>query len=257
MKIPPSLLEATFLHAQGVGRTTEQRLWEAGAHDWNTYLSLPDSEWPLTTTQRTLVTPLIEESVVRLDAEDFAWFAKQLPASEHWRGTANFGHRLAFLDIETNGGMNADDLTVVGVYDGRTLRQYVRGKNLEQFPEALEDAAMIVTFFGTGFDMPFIRRAFPNLPLPQMHVDLCYMLKRLGYKGGLKRIEQQMGISRSNATAGLSGMDAVRLWREYRRGREKSLEVLLEYNGDDVRNMSDLLAEGYRRLSRLTVQGSA
>ena len=255
MNAPPSLLEATYLHAQGIGRITEQRLWQAGARTWDAYLARPASEWPLTAAQRSLLTPVVEESKWRLEQEDFAWFGSLLPAGEHWRAVPAFGHRLLFLDIETNGGMAPGDLTVIGVYDGRQMRQYVRGVNLMDFPEALDEAAILVTFFGTGFDIPFVRRAFPNLPLPQMHVDLCYLLKRLGYKGGLKRIENQMGIQRSNATTGLSGLDAVRLWREYRRGRQKSLDILLEYNAEDVRNMSDLLAEGYRRIATRTLTG--
>lgn len=249
MDSPPSLLEATFLHAQGIGRLTEQRLWQVGAQDWNAYLSQSDTAWPLTRAQRATLTPTVITSQERLEREDFAWFAERLPVGEHWRAVPAFGHRLAFVDIETNGGMDADDLTVVGVFDGRRLRQYVRGQNLAQFPEALEEAAILVTFFGTGFDLPFLRRAFPTLRMPQMHVDLCYLLKRLGYRGGLKSIETQMGIQRSSDTRGLSGWDAVRLWNEYRRGRERSLETLLAYNGEDVRNMATLLADAYRRMA--------
>ena len=252
---PPSLLEATYIHAQGIGRTTEQRLWEAGARDWDAYLAVPDTDWPLTRAQRSLLTPLVEESKTRLEAEDFVWFAECLSTSEHWRAVPAFGHRLAFVDIETTGGMEPDDLTVVGVYDGYRMRQYVKGQNLQEFPESLEEAAILVTFFGTGFDIPFLKRAFPQLPMPQMHIDLCFLLKKLGYRGGLKSIEQQMGIQRSGATTGLSGWDAVRLWQEYRRGRKGSLDTLLAYNAEDVRNMSDLLAEGYRRMARKTLYG--
>ncbi len=243
------------MHAQAIGRTTERKLWDAGARDWDCYLAQPDTHWPLTRAQRALLTPTIEESKARLEAEDFAWFAELLPQSEHWRAVTAFGHRLAFVDIETNGGMRADDLTVVGVYDGWKMRQYVKGQNLQDFPESVSDAAILVTFFGTGFDIPFLRRAFPQLPFSQMHVDLCFLLKRLGYRGGLKHIEGQMGIARSNATTGLTGWDAVRLWREYRTGRQQSLQTLLAYNAEDVRNMSDLLAEGYRRMARKTLQG--
>ncbi len=251
----PALLEGTYIHAQGIGRVTEQRLWDSGARTWDKFLADPDS-FPITRSQRALLLPVIEESVQRLEDEDFAWFAKLLPQSEHWRAVPSFGHRLLFLDIETNGGMNPDDLTVVGVHDGRRLQQYVRGHNLERFPEALEEPAIIVTFYGTGFDLPFLKRSFPGVEFPQLHVDLCFMLKRLGYRGGLKKIEAQMGIQRSNETSGLSGWDAVRLWREYRAGRQRSLDILLEYNADDVRNMSDLLAEGYRRLVYRTLTGS-
>src|ERR1051326_8028242 len=114
---------------------TEQQLWEAGADGWDTYLAMPETHWPLSRMQRALLTPLIEESKQRLEGEDFAWFAQQLPQSEHWRAVPAFGHRLAFVDIETNGGMGAEDLTMVGVYDGHTLRQFVRGQNLEQRSE--------------------------------------------------------------------------------------------------------------------------
>jgi uncharacterized protein YprB with RNaseH-like and TPR domain len=255
--IPPSLLESTFLHAKGDGRTTEIKLWEAGAHSWDHYLASPDSRWPLSVAQRTLLTETVEESIERLEAEDFGWFAELLPVSEHWRAVPAFGHRMAFVDIETNGGMNPEDLTVVGVFDGRKMTQYVQGQNLDQFPESLEEAAVIITFFGTGFDLPFLRRAFPSLAMPQLHVDLCYMLKRLGYRGGLKSIENQMGIRRSNATTGLSGMDAVRLWQQYRHGSQRSLQTLLAYNAEDVRNMSELLSEGYKKLARRVWLGEA
>jgi uncharacterized protein YprB with RNaseH-like and TPR domain len=253
---PRSLLESTYLHAQGVGRTTELRLWQAGAQDWDAYLAVPDAAWPLTRAQRALLTPTVVESKARLEEEDFRWFAERLLVGEHWRAVPAFGHRLAFVDIETNGGMGPEALTVVGVYDGWRMRQYVRGHNLEAFPEALEESALLVTFFGTGFDLPLLRRAFPQMEFPQMHVDLCFLLKRLGYRGGLKSIEPRFGIQRAPGTAGLSGWDAVRLWREYRSGRQASLDTLLAYNAEDVRNMAVLLAEGYRRLADRLLVGS-
>ncbi len=252
-----SMLESTFIHAKGIGRNTELRLWEAGARNWQEYLEADEESWPLSALQRTMLTETVQESVDRLQDEDFAWFAEALPAAEHWRAVPAFGHRLAFLDIETNGGNGPNDITVIGLYDGRKMYQFVQGQNMDEFPDALEEAAMIVTFFGTGFDLPFIRRAYPRLPLPQLHVDLCYMLRRLGYRGGLKSIEHQMGISRSNSTTGLSGLDAVRLWQQYRMGHEASLETLLSYNAEDVKNMADLLSDGYRKLARKVLMGEA
>jgi uncharacterized protein YprB with RNaseH-like and TPR domain len=247
------MLETTYLHALGIGRITERRLWEAGATDWDAYLAAPDSHWPLTSAQRERLTPIVAESRERLACEDFNWFACRLPAAEHWRAVPAFGHRLAFVDIETTGGMDPQDLTVVGVFDGRNVRQFVRGINLEEAPAALDEFALLVTFFGTGFDLPFLRRAFPHLQMPQLHVDLCFALKRLGYRGGLKQIETAFGIRRPEETRGLSGWDAVRLWREYRNGRVRSLDTLLAYNADDIRNLATLLAEAYRRLASATL----
>ena len=251
-----SLLESTFQHADGVGPLAEKMLWEAGARTWSDYLANPEStKWPLSELQRSMLKPVIEESQARLADEDFEWFASRLPVKEHWRAVPAFGHRLGFLDIETTGMMDAGHITVVGLYDGRTVHQFVKGKNLHEFPEAMAEVAMIVTFFGTGFDIPFLKKEFVGLQFPQMHVDLCYHFRRLGMKGGLKSIENQLGIFRSNATTGLNGMDAVRLWHEAELGREKSLETLLAYNADDVRNMSDLLSEGYRRMARTLLVG--
>lgn len=252
----PTLLERTFLHARGVGRSTEQALWCAGAVDWHAYLARPDSNWPLMRTQRETLSPLVLESRDRLAAGDMAWFAMLLPQSEHWRAARSLGDRLLYIDIETNGGMAPEDLTVVGVFDGREMHQFVQGRNLTQFPEVLDGALGVVTFFGTGFDLPFLRRAFPGAPLPPLHIDLCPMLRRLGWKGGLKAIEARLGIVRPHGAAGLSGWDAVRLWQEYRAGRSASLDTLLQYNAEDVRNMAELLEVGYARLARQVLEGS-
>jgi len=57
---------------------------------------------------------------------------------------------------------------------------------------------MIVTFNGTCFDVPFIKKIFPEINFNQIHIDLRYFLKRLGLSGGLKIIENEMNIKRSD-----------------------------------------------------------
>jgi uncharacterized protein YprB with RNaseH-like and TPR domain len=233
------MLESTFIHCQGIGAKTEQKLWSVGARTWQDYAERVES-LRLSALQRSRLDSTIQESLRRLAAGDFAWFAEMLPQREHWRALPVFRDRIAYLDIETNGGMSPSDLTLVGMYDGVEMRQFVRGVNLADFPEAMQDRALIVTFFGTGFDLPFLRRAY-NMDFAQLHIDLCFLLKRLGYSGGLKQVEREFGIGRSEETDGLSGWDAVRLWREWRRGSRSSLETLLAYNREDVLNMETLL----------------
>jgi len=63
----------------------------------------------------------------------------------------------------------------------------------------------------------------------------------LGYQGGLKKIEDMFGIQRSSRTRGLDGWDAVRLWHEYQRGSRGALEVLVEYNREDICNLEPLM----------------
>jgi hypothetical protein len=211
-----------------------------GASTWARYLDL-HSTLPLPDGKKSLILPRIEESIEKLAARDYAYFSKILPAKEHWRAINEFGNELAYLDIETTGCNWDDQITVIGIYDGRTMRSFVQGVDLDQFPEAISHFKMLVTFFGSGFDLPVIRRSFPGLELNQLHVDLCHLMRRLGHTGGLKHIEIEMGISRSDDTNGLGGLDAVRLWNEYRHGNVKSLERLLQYNSEDVVNMKILL----------------
>jgi hypothetical protein len=83
-------------------------------------------------------------------------------------------------------------------------------------------------------------------------VDLRYVLRALGYKGGLKAIERTLGMSRPGEVASFDGWDAVRLWREYRAGSKEALRLLVEYNLEDVLNLEPLLRlavnENIRRL---------
>src|SRR5205823_13251011 len=79
----------------------------------------------------------------------------------------------------------------------------------------------------------FLRKAFPRMCLDQIHLDLLHPLRRLGFFGGLKSIESEIGIARSDETAALRGFDAVRLWKAYQAGDEEALDVRLEYNMED------------------------
>jgi uncharacterized protein YprB with RNaseH-like and TPR domain len=94
-----------------------------------------------------------------------------------------------------------------------------------------------VTFNGARFDVPFLETSF-DLSLDHPHLDLMYPCKQLGLSGGLKQIEQDIGIERDRPD--ISGRDAVRLWREHERGKDGSLETLVSYNREDAVNLKDL-----------------
>ncbi|HSV74183.1 MAG TPA: ribonuclease H-like domain-containing protein [Chthonomonadales bacterium] len=243
------MLERTFLHCQGVGPRTECRLWSAGYAGWSDAVARPHA-MPLSAALRSAVRDLSAESLDRLSARDALWFAQRLPAAEHWRAAGAFADRTAFLDIETTGGGPGACTTVVGVLYGGELHQFVRHENLRGFRDLLEEAALVVTFFGTGFDLPVLREEFRWQP-PPLHLDLCPALRRLGLRGGLKSIEQQVGIARPGETAGLSGWDAVRLWWRWENAEDATArDRLLAYNADDVRNLRLLLEMALPRLER-------
>jgi uncharacterized protein YprB with RNaseH-like and TPR domain len=102
-----------------------------------------------------------------------------------------------------------------------------------------------VTFNGTQFDLPVLRAYFMDLVLPPLHVDLRFLLARLGYKGGLKKIEPRFGIHRPNEVNGMDGYMAVILWQRYQRGDRTSLDLLLKYNREDVINLEVLMEQAF------------
>jgi len=78
-----------------------------------------------------------------------------------------------------------------------------------------------------------------------VHIDLRYLLKSLGYAGGLKGCERQLGLDRKELS-GMDGYFAVLLWDDFiRQGNAKALETLLAYNVQDTVNLEILMVMAY------------
>ncbi|MEF3273761.1 MAG: ribonuclease H-like domain-containing protein [Chloroflexus sp.] len=147
----------------------------------------------------------------------------------------------AYLDIETtyNGA-----ISVLGIYrhDFGSI-QLVNGGICDiTLYDALTDVTTIVTFNGSSFDLPVIKRQLRvDLRAQFAHRDLLHECRRRGLRGGLKAVEERLGIVR--ASTGLSGHDAPRLWSYYEQyGNQAALQRLLDYNRDDVVNLVRLEA---------------
>jgi uncharacterized protein YprB with RNaseH-like and TPR domain len=239
------MLCSTFIHAPGIGAVTEQALWKQGANNWTSLLKNPSS-YKIPPSRRAGLLETVVASVDMLAERRVDYFARLLPAREHWRGSSEFP-KLGFLDIETDGGMTGNSVTIIGLGDGYDVKIYVKDIDLPAFAYECQEYDGFVTFFGGGFDLPMLQRRFPVLQsvfADRLHLDLCPLLRRLGYRGGLKSIERQLKINRVPETEGLSGMDAVRLWDIHRRGSkgaDEALQLLLAYNREDVVNMKLLL----------------
>lgn len=243
------MLTSTYVHVSGIGGRTERSLWRQGATDWQRFLQDPD-RWDLTPTRRAALELGIDRSVRALARGEFQYFAKTLPAEQRWRAFPDFAESAGYLDIETDGGMEGDSITLVGLHAFGRFEVFVKGENLGSFADAVERCSILVTYFGTGFDLPMLRKAFPQLPFDQLHIDLCPTLRRLGHRGGLKRVEEQVGITRSPETVGLSGYDAILLWRRFLRGSDEALERLVAYNREDCVNLERLMTYAYDRLEQ-------
>jgi len=233
------MLSHTFCHIPGIGPHTERRLWAGGVLSWEAFHEA--EETPLCETRTHHVRAHIETSRERLEARDAAYFHDVLPGSERWRLFDAFRDSVAYIDIETTGLGDPDDyITSIALYDGRSIRTFVYDDNLFDFANAIRDYKLLVTYNGKSFDVPFIRNTM-GLPMHQAHIDLMYVLRALGYRGGLKGCERQLGISRGDLE-GVDGFAAVLLWFDYlNHDNRKALETLLAYNVEDVVNLETLM----------------
>lgn len=238
------MLRATYIHIPRIGNALERSLWEQGALQWQAIIEEPD-RWQVPLESRRMLLHGVEASVKAYSEGDYVYFADHLPSGERWRAYPEYKGKIAYLDIETDG---STFVTVIGIYDGSQVYHFVAGDNMQEFPEFIARYPMIVTFNGIHFDLPMIARNFPSLFIDQIHVDLCPTLRTLGLRGGLKKIEYQLGIHRDPDVDGMDGWAAVRLWRAYQGGSRNALETLLQYNKEDIVNLEPLMQYAYRRL---------
>jgi len=234
------MLINTFSHIPGIGTATEEKLWNAGIRDWEDALCQPENTFK----KSHAIQQGIKTSIDHLKNKNAKYFENLLPASQHFRLFPEFRNSCVFLDIETTGLETTSIITTIAMYDGRSTRYYVQGKNLDNFIEDIQEYQVIVTYNGKSFDLPFIQKYF-NCQLPHAHIDLRYILKSLGLAGGLKKCEKAMGIDRKELD-GVDGYFAILLWNEYQKtNNSKALDTLLAYNIEDVINLETLMIKAY------------
>ncbi len=242
------MIRSTFLHLPGVGPVTEAELWREGVRDWADLLDEPTVR-ALPRGGREPLERAVRESEEALEGRNAPWFARRLPDREHWRLYPEFAAATAFLDIETTSLSPYEGIvTVTTVHGARGTRSFVAGEDLEELPAYLRGFSVLVTFNGSRFDVPFLKAAFPGFVSPPVHIDLRFLLYRLGLAGGLKRIESVLGLGDRTGVEGVDGLEAVRLWQEHRRGNPRALERLVRYNRADTVNLEPLLELAVRRL---------
>jgi predicted nuclease with RNAse H fold/dephospho-CoA kinase len=150
--------------------------------------------------------------------------------------------RVMFLDIETTGlSRYYDEITLVGWLLNGVYQVYIAGDDPALLLSSLQDAAALVTFNGTLFDLPFLRKSFPRIYLPEVHADLRFLARRTGLTGGQKAIEKELGIQEREGIESLDGAQAVLLWHRYLRGDTCALHQLIAYNRADVVSMQFIL----------------
>jgi hypothetical protein len=122
----------------------------------------------------------------------------------------------------------------------------VRGVNLPDFPRDVAAYRLLVTYNGARFDLPVLRRTFPDVDWPGGHLDLMPVLRVFGWRGGLKRCEAILGFRRQ-VPEEMDGAEAVRLWWKHKSGDRQALKRLLAYNCQDTVSLEWLLVNAYNR----------
>jgi uncharacterized protein YprB with RNaseH-like and TPR domain len=183
--------------------------------------------------------------------------------------------RTAYLDIETNyvGQFTSNDdrffrdsknhlLTVLGIrlLDEREdsfVQLFDKDISKAHLLNALEGTKKIVTYNGrsipdvlkkrVGFDFPVIAAQLGIvLDVEYPHVDLCPECWKHNLYGGLKKVEQKLGLRRQFPER--EGAWAMETFRSYlKTGDQKLRSELLAYNREDV----FMLHELERKLAKL------
>lgn len=239
-------IENSFILAPGIGEKTEKKLWKNGVTDWKQARNTDT----LGTSKKERLETFLEKAEKNLRVGNSAFFDDKLPGKSKWRMYRNFERDACFFDIETTGlDKNRNKVTTVSFYRDGESTTLVQGQDLtrERLEEEFFNSSMLVSFNGKRFDQPFLEHNYNmNIKLP--HIDLMYPFKRLGYSGGLKKIEKDLGVDRE--LEDVDGREAVRLWKMYeKKNDEAALDKLVRYNQYDAENLQDLLEIVHEKLT--------
>lgn len=236
------MLINTFIHIPGIGPATEQKIWQSNILSWKDEKRF--STLNLSASKIRDMKTFAQKSQVHLKNNNPKFFEERLPSNQHFRMFPEFRHTCAYVDIESTGLSSSAQITTIALYNGRDIKYFVQGKNLDAFLDEIQRYSVLITYNGRSFDIPFIESHF-HVRLPHAQIDLRYILKHLGFKGGLKKCEIALGIDRAELE-GVDGYFAVILWNEYKRNKnKKALDTLLAYNIEDVLNLETLIIKAY------------
>jgi hypothetical protein len=245
------MIHHTFSFLHGIGERLERRFWRSGILTWDDFIAAEGIEG-LGPESKSLYDSQLTAHAKHLAQGDARHFARTMKRRDHWKLYEVFGGEAVCLDIETNGlrPEYGGYATVVGLYDGYDWTCLVKDENLttDNLNRALSGYKCLITFYGAAFDVPFLQRCFPGVRFDIPHFDLCFAARRVGFNGGLKKLEVECGVCREEAVRGLNGYDAVKLWDRAERGSLEARNLLLVYNREDTRNLLALAGLLYRKL---------
>jgi len=241
------MIRNSFIFIPKIGKKTETGLWKRDILTWDDLAREMGSVYREKRRQD-LIMKYLSDAEMALATQDIGFFARHLPENEHWRLYREYRKKTVFLDIETTGlSPYYDAITVIGCHDSNGTRIFLKDTNMDAFEDYLAKFSVIVTFNGKVFDVPFIRKFFPEISVPPVHIDLRYLLKSIGFSGPLKKIERAVGLVRDESIREIDGRQAVVLWNRFVRGDDQAIQDLVRYNIADTTGLRNLMDFCYAR----------
>ncbi|MBO5302420.1 MAG: ribonuclease H-like domain-containing protein [Lachnospiraceae bacterium] len=186
---------------------------------------------------------------------------KVLPLPETPYITQYFTENCVFFDIETTGFSPKNAfvyLIGIAVRKGNQIhiQQFLAEKRTDEkdilsaFYQQIAYADTLITFNGTGFDIPFLKGRDNLYNLEQCwdtywHIDLYKLTGKFAHLFHLpnkkqKSLELFLGINRDDL---YSGGELISVYRDYEKDKDSHKEeLLLLHNYEDVLGMTDLLS---------------
>mgnify|MGYP001570052245 FL=1 len=235
------MIKNSFVFLEKVTPHKEQSIWGQGIHHWTDFLrskkikGIPPEKKHYHDRQ-------IWEALKALQEDNSSYFVGKFPAKEMWRLYDYFKDQCCFLDIETD---SHGRITVVGISNYYHTASFVQGFNLEkeQVEQYLQKYKLVVTFNGSSFDLPRLKKQL-GIILSIPHIDLKPLYVNLGLTGGLKEVELTLDLKRPPHLYG----NPVELWNAFHASGDKEwLELLLDYNREDIENLRAIMEHVYAR----------
>ncbi len=238
------MIRQSFIFLDRISAKKEKELWLQGITDWHVFLKTKKIKG-ISLSVKSYYDRKIREAQQALREGNSCYFTDKLPAIEQWRLYDYFKEDCGYLDIEVD---SSGRIVVVGISTYFTTTFFVQGANLEKYflEKELQKYNLLVTFNGSAFDLPRLKKQL-GISITVPHIDLKPLCVKLGLKGGLKEVEKHLHLRRPRHLYG----NPVDLWRAFHAsGDREYLELLLEYNREDVENLRAVMEKVYAHLKK-------